>query len=166
MPEKPGLSQTYTDYLASVEWQAKRQELLALRGRRCESCGSPVDITVHHLTYERLGHESMSDLEVLCWTCHAELEGRKQKRIAPPIEAVPVRRAKPAMNKGQLERRRAEYMASKRRDALRELDLRRQVENDKHTKRLAKDRERLDRERSGDARLRQLKRLITPKSHR
>jgi hypothetical protein len=37
---------------------------------RCGRCGSKRDIEVHHTTYERLGKEWDSDLEVLCVNCH------------------------------------------------------------------------------------------------
>lgn len=44
----------------------------------CEDCGGLFyhhEINVHHLTYERLGHECESDTVVLCETCHAKRHG-------------------------------------------------------------------------------------------
>lgn len=44
----------------------------------CEDCGGlfyHYEINVHHLTYERLGHERESDTVVLCETCHAKRHG-------------------------------------------------------------------------------------------
>lgn len=61
---------TYRDYLTSDTWQEKRRSKFDQVGRRCERCGSTDRIQVHHQTYERLGHELLSDLEVLCGDCH------------------------------------------------------------------------------------------------
>jgi len=33
-------------------------------------CGSNKNLNVHHLTYERLFCEQMSDVEILCYSCH------------------------------------------------------------------------------------------------
>ena len=39
--------------------------------QRCEKSFHPSELDVHHRTYERLGHELPSDLQVLCRvTCH------------------------------------------------------------------------------------------------
>jgi hypothetical protein len=46
----------------------------------CEDCGRnffPQFLSVHHLTYERLGHEMLTDLKVLCLACHATMHGKK-----------------------------------------------------------------------------------------
>lgn len=67
---------TYRDYLRSEAWQEKRQQKFDQVGRRCERCSSTTGIQVHHATYERLGHESLSDIEVLCDNCHAAQHGK------------------------------------------------------------------------------------------
>lgn len=66
----------YEEYLATPEWQARAAEVKLLRGNRCEKCGSRENLHAHHLTYEHRGHESMSDLQVLCKDCHAREHGR------------------------------------------------------------------------------------------
>lgn len=38
--------------------------------RKCEACGSGSDLHVHHMTYERLFRERLSDLKLLCKGCH------------------------------------------------------------------------------------------------
>lgn len=57
-------------------------------GHRCQDCGRPSpSLEVHHLNYERFGHERMSDLRVLCTPCHdaadevreAEVRARAQQ---------------------------------------------------------------------------------------
>lgn len=62
-------------YMASPEWKAKRKEKLQEVGQRCQGCSSDERLEVHHLTYERLGHERLEDLMVLCHTCHAAEHG-------------------------------------------------------------------------------------------
>jgi 5-methylcytosine-specific restriction endonuclease McrA len=66
----------YERHLRSKPWKALRERALRRAGSRCESpqCSSSVSIgvEVHHLTYERLGHERLSDVIVLCRPCHRE----------------------------------------------------------------------------------------------
>lgn len=56
-----------------------RQRKIEAAGRQCERCGEHarhwfgdawVGLQVHHLTYERISHEDLADLEVLCVACH------------------------------------------------------------------------------------------------
>ena len=61
----------YLIYLSSPEWKSKRHEALRRADYHCQRCpqwGQPLD--VHHKSYERLGCELPSDLEVLCRPCH------------------------------------------------------------------------------------------------
>jgi hypothetical protein len=76
----------YEAYLQSPQWRALAARLKAAAGQRCtrmledrtgnprhwtmERCPNTTDLQVHHLTYDRLGHELDSDLEVLCKRCH------------------------------------------------------------------------------------------------
>ncbi len=62
----------YEAYLRSDEWTAKRRVILERDGYRCP-CGSRRHLHVHHLTYERLGHELLDDLVTLCRGCHRRL---------------------------------------------------------------------------------------------
>ena len=59
-----------------IDPEAKR---LALEraGGLCERCGKPGNVLnwelhVHHITYERQGHEEVGDLEVICLDCHGK----------------------------------------------------------------------------------------------
>jgi 5-methylcytosine-specific restriction endonuclease McrA len=52
-------------------WRIIRQAALERDGRRCACCGSKKRLEVHHLTYERAGHELLEDLVTLCQRCHA-----------------------------------------------------------------------------------------------
>lgn len=69
---------TYDEYLASPEWQEKRQARLELDGFQCQFCGSENDLCVHHVTYDRLGNEDVNfDLVTLCKDCHERLHQQK-----------------------------------------------------------------------------------------
>ena len=60
----------YADYLGTMEWHQTRTQVVALAGGRCQVCNSPDNLHVHHRTYERRGHEELSDLTALCADCH------------------------------------------------------------------------------------------------
>jgi 5-methylcytosine-specific restriction endonuclease McrA len=60
----------YGLYLLTREWRAKRNRKLIQAGNRCQLCGSPHHLEVHHITYERRGYELLEDLIVLCRSCH------------------------------------------------------------------------------------------------
>lgn len=72
-PSERGSDVEYEAYLASPQWKKLRADRLRQAKFRCERCGnikSADQLHVHHLTYERLGRELMSDLQVLCLGCH------------------------------------------------------------------------------------------------
>ena len=71
----------YEAYLKSAAWRAKRAARIQQAGGRCEFQTSPPGrppvrcprtklLQVHHNTYERLGAEWDSDLDVYCWLHH------------------------------------------------------------------------------------------------
>ena len=78
------LSNLYTNYLKSNEWQSRRQSKLRHAKERCEQCGEREGLQVHHLNYERLGREADSDLIVLCKSCHwiADIKRIDQNNVA------------------------------------------------------------------------------------
>jgi 5-methylcytosine-specific restriction endonuclease McrA len=62
-------------YYASLTWKrlvAKKEEQC---NGTCERCGLRPMEQVHHLTYDRLYHEQLEDLEALCGPCHCEVHG-------------------------------------------------------------------------------------------
>lgn len=59
----------YREYLASPEWEVRRQLKLDQKNHLCELCGARAE-QVHHLTYFRIGREDMVDLQALCNDCH------------------------------------------------------------------------------------------------
>jgi hypothetical protein len=62
-----------------------KQDLIRLRGRKCEKCGGETmsleQLQLHHKTYERLGRELISDLQLLCADCVI----LSPMRSAPPL---------------------------------------------------------------------------------
>jgi DNA-directed RNA polymerase subunit RPC12/RpoP len=59
-------------------WKDIREAALERAGYSCEECGTAnVVLHAHHLTYERLGHELLEDLEILCRRCHGKRPKRK-----------------------------------------------------------------------------------------
>lgn len=63
-------TQFYLNYIQSDKWYAKRAKIIEKRGYVCESCSSTHQLQLHHLTYDRLGHELDEDLLLLCKACH------------------------------------------------------------------------------------------------
>lgn len=73
----------YSDQIKSPKWQMKRNEILNLRGYKCEVCGNTeLQLHVHHRFYikGREIHEYDNDvLQVLCENCHSEIHSKNQK---------------------------------------------------------------------------------------
>lgn len=66
------ITDKYRNYLNSNKWLKKRDRILKLHNRRCQSCSSDKNLIIHHGTYDRIFHEYDSDLFVLCNRCHTE----------------------------------------------------------------------------------------------
>ena len=60
----------YREYLRSPQWRYKRRKRLDFDGHACVLCKSMDRLEVHHLSYDRLGHELHTDLRTLCHDCH------------------------------------------------------------------------------------------------
>jgi hypothetical protein len=67
----------YERHIKSAQWRNMRRDIGRLRGNRCERCGSSHRLELHHLTYERLGRELLSDLELLCIDCHRRADDER-----------------------------------------------------------------------------------------
>lgn len=70
---------SYEEYLVSTHWRVFRARALQAYGDCCGTCGSAHDLQVHHLTYARLGQEMLSDVKVLCRSCHRAVHGLSQQ---------------------------------------------------------------------------------------
>ena len=75
------ITEEYRLYLRSDTWQKLRSKRLAIDEFRCQKCGSPYGLDVHHLRYpEVLGTEDpYTDLITLCRGCHEQVERNKQE---------------------------------------------------------------------------------------
>ena len=74
------VDETYISYLRSPEWQNLRSQRLKIDNYRCQRCGRPFDLQVHHLYYPtELGTEDpYRDLITLCDGCHELIEHQKK----------------------------------------------------------------------------------------
>lgn len=67
-------SEAYRKRISSKAWRDLRRRLIASADFRCALCATKVcdwsKLEIHHKTYDRLGRERDSDLEVLCKQCH------------------------------------------------------------------------------------------------
>lgn len=61
----------YRHYLASPEWMKVKAHYRKLVIEACLLCGRDESLALHHMTYERVGNETPSDLVWLCGNCHA-----------------------------------------------------------------------------------------------
>lgn len=75
---------TYEKYVKADCWRLRRDAFIH-RFSLCELCGHNKSTQVHHLTYERLGHELDSDLVATCEGCHKAMHGLKG---GTPIEWI------------------------------------------------------------------------------
>lgn len=77
-------TKSYTAYLASPEWAAKRELVMKRCGGVCEGCGVKPATEVHHHHYEHLFDEFLFELAGLCHGCHEciTVERRERKEAA------------------------------------------------------------------------------------
>ena len=64
----------YERYLNGDEWHHKSMSKLDDAGHECEQCGGTA-YECHHLHYDTIGEEQISDLMALCHACHMEIHG-------------------------------------------------------------------------------------------
>jgi len=70
----------YNEYISSEEWKLRAKIVRELHGHRCQLCNSNgKTLHVHHRTYDRLGHEALDDLTVLCKDCHSKFHEKVKK---------------------------------------------------------------------------------------
>jgi len=60
----------YHSYLNTKEWHDKRNKMLKYANYKCSRCENTENLQIHHLNYNTIGDESLSDLEVVCVSCH------------------------------------------------------------------------------------------------
>lgn len=68
----------YEDQLKDSRWYAFRKKVLAVRGHKCERCGSAENLQIHHPKYVKgcLAWEySCKEVIVVCRDCHKKIHG-------------------------------------------------------------------------------------------
>lgn len=83
--------QAYQDHIQSPAWKKLRREVRERAKNRCERCPPIVHSTrleVHHKTYERFRRELLSDLELLCPTCHRIADAERERRNQQAYETA------------------------------------------------------------------------------
>ncbi len=65
----------YEKYLNSDHWMFISRMKRRAVDNKCERCGMPRNLQVHHLNYDCLGRERLEDLKVLCRQCHKREHG-------------------------------------------------------------------------------------------
>jgi 5-methylcytosine-specific restriction endonuclease McrA len=80
----------YKKYLLSSKWRATANDAIERAGYRCQVCGNPFRLQVHHNTYRNLGKEQPEDLCVLCKDCHELFHSviAERRRPRPKREEV------------------------------------------------------------------------------
>ena len=63
----------YASYMKSRAWRRVRLAVIRRAGGVCERCGRWPIVNVHHLSYQRVGEEPLSDLLGVCSKCHKDL---------------------------------------------------------------------------------------------
>ncbi len=70
----------YLNHLQSPYWKNIRQQVLLRDNNTCQKCLKAPAQEVHHLTYNNLGNENLSDLLSLCRICHFSLHNQNNSK--------------------------------------------------------------------------------------
>lgn len=68
---------TYEAHLASAKWKSLRRRAIEREGGLCQGCRLVDGIEVHHMTYDRLGDELLTDLVLFCIPCHERFHAKE-----------------------------------------------------------------------------------------
>lgn len=72
----------YKKYLLSDKWKLFRQKAIDFYGDNCGRCGNKKNLQVHHKTYRNIFKERLSDVIVLCSSCHKHAHKLKKRNQA------------------------------------------------------------------------------------
>lgn len=73
-------SQQYREVLKSKRWKEFSRYAVHQAQNECQRCGMPKKpLHVHHLHYDTLGNEKLTDVEVVCRDCHPEADEERAK---------------------------------------------------------------------------------------
>ena len=74
----------YEEHLSSDQFAQLKRDRLIIDNFKCQMCSTTVDLSTshcHHITYIRLGKESLSDVSTLCKECHEKLHDFHGKNV-------------------------------------------------------------------------------------
>ncbi len=72
-PEKPLSHRIWMGNAENVTWRELKEKIKAERGAKCEQCGSPGKLDLHHIiSRKNKGKDVEDNLQLLCRTCHAK----------------------------------------------------------------------------------------------
>lgn len=63
----------HNDYLNSVQWKEKRDQVLKRDNYLCQACRKNRATQVHHLSYDHWMHEPLFELVSICQNCHERI---------------------------------------------------------------------------------------------
>ena len=81
---KPESRKRYEKHLSSDQFAQLKRDRLIIDNFKCQMCSTNVDLSTshcHHITYLRLGKESLSDVSTLCKECHEKLHDFHGKNV-------------------------------------------------------------------------------------
>ena len=81
---KPESRKRYEKHLSSDQFAQLKRDRLIIDNFKCQMCSTTVDLSTshcHHITYIRLGKESLSDVSTLCKECHEKLHDFHGKNV-------------------------------------------------------------------------------------
>lgn len=90
--ERGRLTKSYSEYIKSEAWRARRVLVLKRCGGICEGCGVKKATEVHHSTYEHLFSEFLFELLGLCHSCHEQITAERRLELganAAVVEGAP-----------------------------------------------------------------------------
>lgn len=81
--ERGRFTKSYSEYMESGAWRAKRALVLKRCGNICEGCGVEKATEVHHDTYRHLFNEFLFELLGLCRACHERISAERRVELGP-----------------------------------------------------------------------------------
>jgi len=67
------MDNTYREYLVSKKWAAIKRAVHFFYEDECYICRNKERLHVHHRTYDRIYHEDLDDLVLVCNNCHKKI---------------------------------------------------------------------------------------------
>jgi len=67
----------YREYLVSKKWASIKRAVYFFYEEECYICRNNDRLHVHHKTYDRLFHEDLDDLVLVCNSCHSKIHDKR-----------------------------------------------------------------------------------------